>query len=200
VKEKALTDRQLEALHRAYAAGHGCYEGRIDDDGSGDANPAVLRSLLRRGLVEPDPDGDEGRHRATEAGRAALGVKLDPPPADFAAALDRAILTFFGPMVVESEDVSVRLGAECGEVLIGDDERASYRGALAQVHNAEGSFARGWGPDRGELEWAAVQTMLCELGFPVTVEVSTRGPIIAGIWRDGRRRKPGKKRRRRRST
>jgi hypothetical protein len=180
-KPKELSERQRRALLLAYADGWTCEEALITDDDPDAVNPSTLRSLLRAGLVEPAPRGKDG-HVATAAGRAALGVALEPPPADLPEALARAVDAIFGPGSMEDPGIDVRFGKDCDRELIADDTWFDFRGARATVK------ALYWG--RSELEWAAVGTAITDLGFPVTTEVTPRGLEIAAFWpAEGRRRR-----------
>lgn len=127
---------------------------------------STVRSLEEAGLIERDPDeGDEDAYRTTPGGREALGIVLEPKPRGLKAALLRAIRVFLP--VDYADEVEI------------EAEPRIRKGSTLTVHIPNPRRIEDM-----EEEWSAVETLVCEWGWPVEIETETINCTVMVEWLD----------------
>ena len=160
-----LSDVQRRALLNAYAEGYALYE---DVDPESGFKKATIQSLLKAGLIEHDPDDKEDvAYRATPAGRAALGIRLEPRPRGFKAAVWQGIRTIF------PEDIA-------DEIEMSDYPPKVRKGSTLTVYVPPMPY----NDVDPELLWMAVETLVREWGWPVGVDTATTDSSVLVEWLD----------------
>jgi hypothetical protein len=169
---------QRRALMLAYSDGHNMY---VDSDPEFGVNPRTARSLLERGLLQVERDGDDEyadeTWSITRDGEKALGawVPASRRPKRLKTATRRALATFADEG--ESLRRAILRPDELGRQVWTSDERlADYGEAMAVIDLEEYEF------EMDDVAWGCVGRMVSELGFPCYVEA---GHGVAGIWADG---------------
>lgn len=162
---------QRRALMLAYSDEHDLY---VDSDPDFGVNPRTARSLLDRGLLHVERDGDEETWSITGDGAKALGAWVPPSrrPKRLKTAIRKALAVF----VEDGESLSravLRPDELNHQVWVDDETVGDYSEALAVVDLAEYEI------EVDEVAWGCVGRMVSELGFPCYVEA---GHGVAGVW------------------
>ncbi len=172
-----LSDLHRRVLRMAYAPDYLTHE-RLDPCDTG-VSPRTLQALVRRGLLQPEPDGSWEEVQPSPAGLAALGLGA-PLPVDLRAALEQAITELVWHAV---EPGAISIGEDVPSVCVEEDwanDSALYTdtsGVLAAVCDPRALHEEfDLLGDDGMVGWSAVARRLSEAGWPV--QASLYGNVV----------------------
>lgn len=170
-----LGEAQRRALMLAYSDEHNLY---VDSDPEFGVNRRTARSLVERGLLEVERDGDdeyaEETWSITRDGVKALGAWVQPSrhPKRLKTAIRKALAVF----AHEGESLKLavlRPDELCRQVWVDDETVADFSEAHAVVDLSEYEF------EIDDVAWGCVGQMVSDLGFRCYVE---DGRDVVGVW------------------
>ena len=167
-----LSDKARTSLMYAYVEEYSLYP---DEDRVG-AHPRTIRSLVKKGLIEPEDEEDfDCDYTITDAGREALGLtgSLMRPPKRLKTAIHRAIVHFLD----DTGDLRKHIYTPDkinAVVWVNDEQQADYSEALMVVDVIDADLRI-----YEDYEWECVGELVRELGFECYVDV---GRQIAAFW------------------